>query len=255
MNTFRVLCFAVVGVWLATSLPLSAQEPKVPASQAPANRMTMTEDGIVRSVAFSPDGKTLASSGQGKTITLWDVQTCKERAALTEQTALVYSVAFSLDGKLLASVSSRYLAANRWLGTVKLWDVVKEESIEQDVRKMQGRWKIVAAEDEGQDATEELKAVKVVITGNKIVAHNGEKNPPEMIVRLRPDKRPKEFDFTLRAGGKAESLIGIYSLEDRDLKLCYNMVEGQPRPATFSTKAVDEVFISRSLVVLKREKP
>ena len=115
---------------------------------------------------------------------------------------------------------------------------------------MQGRWKIVAAEDEGQDAQEEAKAIKVVITGNKIVFHNGENEPPEMIVTLRhPDKRPQEIDLTLRAGGKTESLIGIYSLEDGELRLCYNMVEGQPRPGTFKTKPA---FTSRALLVLKR---
>lgn len=89
---------------------------------------------------------------------------------------------------------------------------VPKTSPEQDVRKMQGRWKIVAAEDEGQDAQEELKAIKVVITGNKIVFHNGENDLPEMIVSLHhPDKRPKEIDLTLRADGKDKALLGFTS--------------------------------------------
>jgi WD40 repeat protein len=74
-------------------------------------------------VAFSPDGKTLAVEGQGKTIALWDVEKGKEHATLTEQTDWVTSVAFSPDGKTLAAASRHYLAANRWLGTIHLWDV------------------------------------------------------------------------------------------------------------------------------------
>jgi WD40 repeat protein len=75
------------------------------------------------SLAFSPDGKTIASVGQGKTIALWDVEKGKVRTTLTEQTDWVTSVAFSPDGKTLAAASRHYLAANRWLGTIELWDV------------------------------------------------------------------------------------------------------------------------------------
>jgi hypothetical protein len=32
-------------------------------------------------------------------------------------------MAFSPDGKLLASSSRHYRTANRWLGTITLWDV------------------------------------------------------------------------------------------------------------------------------------
>ena len=69
----------------------------------------------VYSVAFSPDGKTLASGSLDKTIKLWEVATGKERATFEGHSDGVTSVAFSPDGKTLASGSDDT--------TIKLWDV------------------------------------------------------------------------------------------------------------------------------------
>jgi WD40 repeat protein len=70
--------------------------------------------GYVSSVAFSPDGKALASASGDKTVKLWDAQSGQERATLTGHGDSVSSVAFSPDGKALASASLDK--------TVKLWD-------------------------------------------------------------------------------------------------------------------------------------
>ena len=60
----------------------------------------------VRSVAFSPDGRTLASGSKDDTIRLWDMQTRTLRKTLIGHTGAVSNVAFSADGKILASGSS-----------------------------------------------------------------------------------------------------------------------------------------------------
>ena len=61
-------------------------------------------DGVY-SVAFSPDGSTLASGSADNTVRLWDVQTGEQLRTLEGHTDGVTSVAFSPDGSTLASGS------------------------------------------------------------------------------------------------------------------------------------------------------
>jgi hypothetical protein len=114
----------------------------------------------VRSVAFSPDGKVLASSGGDGTVRLWDARTGKEVRAFRDHAEGI-GVVFSPDGRRLASAAGtavhvldlttgkvvaalnnpgstvtrlvfspdgRRLAVANSEGTVRVWDVEPDSS-------------------------------------------------------------------------------------------------------------------------------
>jgi WD40 repeat protein len=73
---------------------------KVPAHRY--ERDGKVEPRSVAAVAFSPDGKTLASGGEDSLVRLWDVGTGKLQHTLKGRRGWVDAVAFSPDGKLVA---------------------------------------------------------------------------------------------------------------------------------------------------------
>jgi WD40 repeat protein/serine/threonine protein kinase len=56
-------------------------------------------------LAYSPDGKRLASGGVDRSVRVWEAETGKQVFALGEHTGTVNSVAFSRDGRRLVSAS------------------------------------------------------------------------------------------------------------------------------------------------------
>ena len=73
----------------------------------------------VPSVAYSPDGMTLASASKDGSVRLWDVVTGQEKAILEGHVNGVASVSYSPDGMTLASGSKD--------GSVRLWDVATKQ--------------------------------------------------------------------------------------------------------------------------------
>ncbi len=80
-----------------------------------ASTLANQHDDVIQYLAFSPDGKLLASAGYDRLIKLWDLTAGKPLHVLKDHSDSLYSLAFSPDSKLLASGG-----ADR---AVKVWDV------------------------------------------------------------------------------------------------------------------------------------
>src|SRR5262249_52759764 len=90
-------------------------------------RLHFVESGPIYSLAFTPDGKTLAGSTLVKGPSLWDVSSGKKIAQLEEDGANpgvhragLHSLDFSRDGRLLASTYGK---------SVILWDVAARREV------------------------------------------------------------------------------------------------------------------------------
>ena len=69
----------------------------------------------IRMLAFTQDGKTLASASEDETVMLWNTQNGAKRATLKGHQDWVTTVAFSLDSKIVASGDTNKI--------IKVWDV------------------------------------------------------------------------------------------------------------------------------------
>jgi WD40 repeat protein len=110
------------------TLETRKREPAAPGKSPTPMKTIHLGAGPVWSVAYSPDGKLLATGGHNQAVDLWDAHTGEHLRTVGTHDHLVLSVAFSPDGKRLAS--------GGYDKVLKLWEVRTGKA--EDVRALDG---------------------------------------------------------------------------------------------------------------------
>ena len=129
------------------------------------------------------------------------------------------------------------------------------KAAKEEMAKLQGTWKVVAAQMAGKDFPD-FKKLQLVINRDTMALKASGMDVKSWTFTVDPSRKPKAMDWIM--GEEKASLPAIYSLEGDDLRICFPLLpkKGQKaefkltRPESFETK--DKPF---GLFVLKREKP
>jgi uncharacterized protein (TIGR03067 family) len=125
-------------------------------------------------------------------------------------------------------------------------DPAKEAKKDHDL--LQGEWTGVSLEMGGKES--DNKEWKLYIRGDEwTVTQPGGHTLVANVVKIRPSKDPRQIDLSYKVpGGKEQSSLGIYKLDDDTLTLCRTWAP-QARPKDFKTTKAGGI-----LVVWKRVK-
>jgi uncharacterized protein (TIGR03067 family) len=142
----------------------------------------------------------------------------------------------------------------KWLGVVAIGlliaadDAEKDDTVK-DKESLKGTWIVQSSERDGQ-ADERSKDATVTFDGDSVTVMTKDKEQKATFT-LDATKKPKTIDFTpSEESEKDKVVLGIYSLDKDELKVCFTSRPGDERPTEFSAKE----GTGHHLIVLKRKK-
>jgi len=128
----------------------------------------------------------------------------------------------------------------------------QDDAIKKDRKQIEGTWRVVALEVNGNKAMEEDAKKLTVVNGSdgtwSLLSEGKEINKGTST--FDPKKKPKTIDFTPSEGeGNGKEFHGIYELGEKTRKMCFAPA-GKERPTEFSSRPGS----AHILVTFEREK-
>jgi predicted NACHT family NTPase len=176
------------------------------------------------SLAFSPDGRTLATGGEDGVVRLWEMSSGQERRRFTGHLGWAYRVQFAPEGKRLASASNDTTAV--------VWDLTTpsadEHKLAAGLTEEQAKvmWAELAGDAERADrairvlAAAPVRAVSVLHQRLTPIAKVDPDQVKKLIAQLDSDQ------FALREQAAKE----LEKLGEAASAACRNALEGDPSP-------------------------
>jgi|688.fasta_scaffold32680_5 uncharacterized protein (TIGR03067 family) len=132
-------------------------------------------------------------------------------------------------------------------------DEAKDEAIKKDRKQIQGNWRIIGLEINGNKAKEEDARKLMVINGDdgswKLMSEG--KELCRGTSTIDPTAKPKQLDFAITEGsGAGNQYHAIYDLGDKKRKMCFAS-KNKERPTDFVSATGSEII----LVYFEREIP
>jgi uncharacterized protein (TIGR03067 family) len=128
-----------------------------------------------------------------------------------------------------------------------------DEAIKKDRKQMEGTWRVITFEMDGEKAqAEQLEKRRSIYRadGTIIVQREG-KTVTQGTTKIDPTKKPKQSEATFTEGElQGKRVLAIYEIDGDHMKACYAL-PGQDRPTEFSSKPGS----GHILITYKREKP
>ena len=153
--------------------------------------------------------------------------------------AMAFALAVVVIGAGVTAGVSRALAA-----------ADDDPKVKAELKKFRGTWVVIYGEKAGEEQ-EQVGDYQLKFDGEAFSLSVHGDVEDKGTFKLDPSKNPKEIDIRLRDRNNDEkTVLGIYTWDGENLKLCLGELGGETRPKDFTTMPE-----GRDLIVVKRQDP